>query len=124
LYGLSKAGSDVWRLYFHKFQNHRAFMASTVDWMGDSSYNVGPPSYKLVYNPISYSYSYHKPWWNWSYSAQLSYRTGAPHCGNIALISPSWREGLRPVRNDLQRWSELRVAGVKLWGSCNVGRGL
>ena len=84
----------------------------------------GPLVISWFITQLANSYSYHKPWWNWSYSAQLSYRTGAPHCGNIALISPSWREGLRPVRNDLQRWSELRVAGVKLWGSCNVGRGL
>ena len=27
----------------------------------DTIYNVGPPSYKLVYKPIDYRHKYHKP---------------------------------------------------------------
>ena len=39
-------------------------------------YNVVPPSYKLVYNPINYRYIYHKSWLIIGDINQLSYLWG------------------------------------------------
>ena len=105
-------------------QNHSTVGAPP--WFNWGLNNVGPSSYKLVYNPPSnygYSYNYHKPkgeivvmFTNWTLS------TGGPtlnHCSidgdAVGCNGMQWPMWSAETANQPHQWYPMR--GSPLWGS-------